>query len=225
MIVDPADPARFDRWLTHRLGVAMRFLDVFTGRPVRVPLAVTVPAEGWRAVAREDATYRFVFTEREVPAGLFDVEVEAPGGEYVSHVPVRLALPVVPATPPPPAVRGDYLVEPPLWPTRRLRVPAGETAVVALLESGGVNPVEGLEVRLFRDGEPVPAEPFARSDLEGELLFRLPWVRRELAGSMVLPPPTLRIEVRVPSGPVLPAVPSTFVPEPGREQTLRIAVP
>ncbi len=223
MILDRHDPRNYDHWFTHRLGVAFRFVDIFTARPVAARLEVSIPAERWTAVRRQtDHTYRLVFTERPVPTGLFDVEVTAPGGEYVNHRPFQINLPVVAASPP---TRSDYLDERPLWPTRGLRLPQGETAIVGRIQSAGANPIDDLEIRIFRQGDPLPATPFAVTDDNGEFLFRLPWARHELSGAIVLPPPTVEIHVTGPGGPIAAVNPATFIPDLGRVRFRTFNIP
>jgi hypothetical protein len=219
MNLDTDNPAEFVRWFTHRLGVAIRFIDVFTGEVIRVPLQVSAPAQNWQAVRRaQDATYRFVFSEVSVPTGSFDIDVEAPGGEYLNWIPIEVTLPIVPATSP--ITVGDYLMELPLWPTRRVRPPDGETAVIGRLVSATANPVSNLDIRLFRQGDPAPAMPFARSDGMGAFLFRLPWFQWQT-------PPLPNVEIRVTEsgGTILPVNPSSFALEPGRLQSRSFEIP
>jgi len=194
----------------HRLGAALRFVDPFTQTPVRVPLAVSIPSLRWRAVRWEsDATYRFVATNAEVSAGTFDVAVEAPGGEYVSLAPIQVQLPRPIAPHPAPAVRADYLVQPTLWPTTRLRPPPGETAVVGrVVSQGGGTPTSGLRVRVFVPPGPAPAEPFTRTDANGEFLFRLPGLRGRVAGTTVVTAVTVDIEIRDPADAALAVSPA-----------------
>ena len=81
--------------IIHRLSVAVRLFDIFTGETVRSPLKVTIPdlrLEAFRAAS--DSTYRFVITNGDVPTGgPFDIQVEIPSGEYEARDPARPAPP------------------------------------------------------------------------------------------------------------------------------------
>ena len=206
--------------LVHHLGVALRFVDIFSDLPVTIPLTVTVPAQGWRAVYRAtDNTHRLVFTHRPPPSGTFAVAVEAPGGEYINYEPIQITLPIIPGIPPPPVRRSDYLITLPLWPTRIFRPPAGETAVLGCLSRARA----GLDIRIYAAGQPVPAIPYTRSDGQGEFLFRLPWLRPTMSGTIINPPPNLAIEVREAGSP-LTVNPATFPLIPGRAQVLTFVI-
>lgn len=222
MMLDVTNPNNFTHWFTHRLAIALRFFDVFTGKTVEAPLRVTVPAHGWEAIHRtSDATYRFLVTEAIVPSGTFHVFVEDTDQTYTNHEPIEIALTTVPSTPP--ISRGNYLQEYPLWPTRKFKAPVGETAVVGRLVSAGANPVENLDVRLYPTGEAPPADHFARSNSAGEFLFRLPWIQREVDGT----PLPLSIEVQITRAgvPLSPVTPSSFTPEPGHVRYRTFNIP
>lgn len=210
----------------HRLGLALRFVDIFTNAAVTLPLRVFVPAQEWEAIrCASDATYRFAFTHHPVPAGTFDAEVVAPGGEYINYEPIQITLPVAPGVPPPPVRRQDYLYNHPLWPTRQVRLPPGETGILGrIVRPPGQSPAN-LEVRVYEVGGAPPATPYTRTDGQGEFLFRLPWVRQEMSLGAVNPPPDLAIEIRDDTGPIGPANPVNFTPEPGRAQVLTFQVP
>lgn len=177
--------------LQHRLGAALRFVDAFTGVPVAVPLRVLIPELPLVAVHHR-GIYRFLATGTPVPAGVFAVAVECASGEYALREPLSVALPRPAVAHPAPALSSDYLIETPLWPTRRLRPPAGETALVGRLASGGATPLAGLAVRLFAAGGPPPAVPRAYADEAGEFLFRLPGLQQSSGVATAL----LEIEVR-----------------------------
>jgi len=210
---------RIDRpRVRHRLGVALRFVDMFTARPVDVPLDVraeTLPAPPpppppplqaprrpdlpWRAVCRlDDATYRLMVTDPvELPAGTIPVRVDASGGEYVNFEPFNVALPRPHLAHPPTPDRSDYLVQRVLWPTRRARLEPGETALIGHVVTGGVNPIAALRVRLSAIG-PVPPTPYTYTDDRGEFVFRLPTLKRQVVGAMVTATAALNIEMHAP---------------------------
>ena len=223
-MLDPNDPQNFTRWFTHHLVVALRFVDVFTPRPVEppppertiepappvrsfdTPLRVTIPELGWKAVHRAtDSTYRFVVTEANVPTGTFRVIVEDPDQRYVNHSPITLTLPLT----------SPGLVEHALWPTRKFKVPTGETAMVGRLvsTSASFSPAD----------QPPPTMPFARSNQNGEFLFRLPEVSRESDGTPR--PASMAVQVTREGVPVGSVAPSTFVPDPGQVQFIRFEIP
>lgn len=182
----------------HRLAIAYRFIDVFTGAVIAEPLRVTIPGRNWSAYrSARDYTYRFLVSNgEEVPAGVFDVEVAASGREYLGLEPIQAALPVPPIAHPPPVVRADYLVEAPLWPTRAKTLPAGETAVVGrIVSSGGAANAAGLRLFLFEPPGPAPATPYAWTDGAGDFLFRLPSLKAGVSGGVVVSDRTLNVGV------------------------------
>jgi hypothetical protein len=220
------DPRRDRPGLAHRLAVALRFLDAFTDRPVRVPLDVSIPARRWPALRREsDATYRFLVTNVPLPAGSFDVAVTAPGGEYVNWEPFLVEVPRPGLPHPPPALASDYLVERVLWPTRRFRPQPGETAVVGRVVSGGANSTTGLKILLFKSPGPAPAVPYTRTDENGEFLFRFPLLRGEVSGTTVVAGVSLDVQVRDAADAVLAAAPGTVEVPLGRVSVLTFAIP
>lgn len=222
------DPRNAAPSLVHRLGVALRFLDAFTRAPVLVPLEVSIPAQRWRAVRREpDAMYLFLATNAPVPAGLLDVEVEAPGGEYVSLERVQVQLPPPAAPHPPPARREDFLVQPRLWPTPRFRPPGGETVVLGrVVSTGATTPTAGLRVVLFVAPGPAPAGLFTRTDDRGEFLFRFPDLKRQVSGTSVVSSRALGIEIRDASPTALTVTPAgTFAVPLGQVTVMTFGVP
>jgi hypothetical protein len=201
----------------HRLGSAVQFVDAFTATPVRVALDVRVetlpavpgmPRLPWRAVRGPgDDTYRFLVTNETVaPVGNVDVRVDAPGREYASFEPFALALPRPLTAHPPTPARSDFLVQHALWPTRGLRLPAGETAIVALVRSAGSTPVARLKVTIWPDGQAQPASPYGYTNDAGELVYRLPDLKTVVSG-VVTPTASLRIDLRLP-----PAYTTAVVP-------------
>jgi hypothetical protein len=213
--------------IIHRLGVAVRLFDIFTRETVRVPLIVTLPVLRWTAIhAATDDTYRFVVTNRDIPGGPpFDIEVEAPNGEYEAREPMQVTLPIVVGHPPP-VVRPDYLLEFPLWPTRLRRTPPGETAVVGRILSGGGTNVDGLRVFLFEPPGPVPVSPYAYTNVNGEFLFRLPQLHAHMAGTVPVVTTTLNIEIRDQvNAPVSPVNPGSVAVDLGRSSLFEFTVP
>jgi hypothetical protein len=222
------DPRTDRPGLVHRLGVAVRFLDAFDGTRVGVPLLVSIPAQRWTALpVPADATYRFALTNRALPAGLFDVAVEVPGGEYAYAEPFKVQLPPPGLPHPPPLTAGDFLVERPLWPTPRFRPPPGETAVLGRVESaGGATSVEGLKVILFVWPGPAPAGPYAYTNDRGDLLFRLPGLKGSASGGTVTATADLGAAVRGAGNAVVPVTPAgSFTVPLGRVSVQRFTVP
>jgi hypothetical protein len=211
----------------HRLAAALRFVDAFTGMPVRVPLAVSIPARRWPALrVATDATYRFLVTNAAVPAGVFNVAVTAPDEEYVNWEPftVQLPRPVVPH--PLPVRASDFLIARTLWPTPRLRLPPAETAVLGLIRNGAAQPVAGLRVALFKPPGPAPPAPYTRTDARGTFLFRLPLLRGSVAGANVVSTASLAIEVRDAGNNPLPVNPPGPQEVPlGKVSVLTFAIP
>lgn len=221
-MLDASNHNNFTHWYTHRLAAALRFFDVFTSRPVETPLKVTIPGLDWTAVRCDnDSTYRFMVTEARVPSGTFQVVVEDPEKIYVNHQLIELTLPAASATPP--ISRGDFLHEYPLWPTRRYKIPPGETAVVGRLTSTSSSDVENLEVRIYPAGQSPPDTPFACSDMDGEFLYRLPDVVSDTNGDPR--PANLAVQVQREGAAVGPVTPSSFRPIPGRMCTITFVIP
>ena len=112
-MLDPNNPHNYTHWFTHRLVAALRFVDVFTRRPIDTPLSVTIPELGWEAVYRtSDSTYRIMATEVPVsngPIQTFEVVVEDPDQRYVNHWPFTIPLSYISITPPPSAT---YIIYP-----------------------------------------------------------------------------------------------------------------
>jgi hypothetical protein len=232
MMLDPNNPLNYTHWLSHRLAVALRFVDVFTRRPIDASLRVTIPELGWEAVhCATDSTYRFLVTEADILSGTnLAVIVEDPGHIYVNHSDIRLTLPWTGSSS---NTRADHLEEHVLWPTRLFQIPTGETALVGRLTSASANPVEDLDVlfsagvRLFTptpdEPQVPPVTPYARTNSDGEFLFRLLDVSRDMSGNP--DPPAVGVDVRRGGVPEHPVVPPTFVPDPGRVQTLMFVIP
>lgn len=223
----------------HRLAVALRFVDAFTGTLITLPLDVRVetiapayvgmPRLPWRAQRAVDGSYRLLATNgTQPPVGPIDVVVSAPGEEYLDLEPAPIVLPrPIAGTFP---VRSDFLVTRRLWPTRRLALPVGETAIVGTIRTAGGAAAAGYRVTL---GEaPIPAAaPYGYTDADGDFLVRLPNVRTlsPPPGSVIRAVAPLSIEIRSPPAfaalvaPTAPAFPS---PAPiGRSSTLFITIP
>jgi hypothetical protein len=216
----------------HDLGVAFRFVDMFTSRAINTPLDVRAealpappppppppqlpprrPDLPWRAIRRtHDATYRFVASRpAAIPNGALPILVDAPNGEYINFEPLSVVLPRPHAAHPPTPDRSDYLIERVLWPTRRARLEAGETAIIGRVLSGGVNAIARLRVR-FAPGI-VPPAPYTYTDERGEFVFRFPALKRQVIGAIVTSTASLNIEMHAPPAyaalvvPVAPAFP------------------
>ncbi len=209
----------------HHLGAAVRFVDVFTSRTVTVPLDVRaetlpivigMPRLPWRAVRGPgDGTYRFLVTnDTLLPLGGIPVTVSAPGNEYVDFEGLTVTLPRPLVAHPPTPARSDFLVEHPLWPTRSLGLPPGETALVASLVSAGATPVAGLKVTVWPDGSPMPATPYTYSNGDGEFVTRLPDLK-SVSGGVISTTAALRIDLKLPPAYVLTAVPTQIKTDTG----------
>lgn len=202
----------------HRLAAVVRFVDVFTRQAVRVPLDVRaetlpvvpgMPRLPWKAVAGpNDATYRFLVGAGTVmPVGPVPVTVSAPSEEYLDFEGFSFALPLPFVAHPPTPARSDLLVEKALWPTRAVRVPQGETAIVATFKSAGATPTSRLKVKIWSGLGPPPPTPYGYTDERGELLFRLPDLKT-VVGGVLTPTANLNLEVRVPPAYAVAVVPT-----------------
>lgn len=209
---------------THRLAVAFQFVDIFTLNPVPSPLEVSIPSERWTAFASEsDHTYRLLATNRDVPAGVFTVQVDSPSGEYAALEAISITLPVVVGHPPP-VVRADFLITQPLWPTRLTRPAPGETAVVGRIASGGVTPLDGLRMFVFTGGV-APATPYAYANELGEFLFRLPLAKTSFSGVSVTTHALFNVECLDSTNAVVPIVPASIDLVFGRSHDIGFSVP
>jgi len=205
---------------THRLGAAVLFEDAFTGGAVTVPIDVqarTVPIVAgmpmlpWKAVrGLNDPAYRLMVSNQTVmPLGLVQLDVDIPGRQYENFEPLQVGPLPLPLSAPRP-LRSDLLVRHALWPTRVLRLPAGETAVIARVISGGANPTAGLKVTIWPATAPMPPRPYAYTDTDGQLVYRLPSVKT-VNGGVTSTTALLRIDVRLPPAPYAVAVIPTQV--------------
>jgi hypothetical protein len=194
--------------IRHRLAAALRFVDAFTARPIAVPLDVRaealpvvpgMPALPWKATpAPSDESYRLlVSNDTAMPAGAIDVDVTAPGGQYVNFEPLVVTLPRPLVAHPPTPARSDYQVQHPLWPTRSLKLPPGETAIIGRFTSGGVSPIAPLKTTIWLDGTPMPPAPYSYSTDRGEFVHRLPTLKT-VVGGVVTPTASLRIHIALP---------------------------
>jgi len=213
--------------VVHRLAVAVRLFDIFTGETVRTPMTLAIPELRARAFRASDNTYRFQFTNRDVPSGgPFTLTIEVPSGEYESREPTQVpSLPIVVGHPPP-VIRPDYLLEFPMWPTRAHKLPAAETAVVGRVISAGATDVTSLRVFLFEPPGPPPATPYAYTNGNGEFLFRLPQLHAHMSGTVPVLTATLDIEIRDAANAVVaPVVPASVVADLGRTTLFEFNVP
>jgi hypothetical protein len=226
--------------VVHRLGAVLRFVDIFSATPVTAPLDVRaetlpvvsgMPNTPWRAIPRQsDATYRFLVSNRTtLPVGAIPITVSAPGHEYVNFEAFTVVLPRPFVAHPPTPDRSDFLIERPLWPTRSLRVPPGETAVVGRVTTGGVTGIARLRIKIWPSGSPLPATPYTYTDDAGEFLFRLPALKGSVSGGVVTSTASLALDVRLPPAyttPVVPTAPTIpFTVTLGRVSTVQIDVP
>jgi hypothetical protein len=212
----------------HRLGVALQFVDVFTGAVVRSPLRVRLPALGLAARRAPDDTYRLIVPEPPVPApppALFEVAVE--GDDYLLlDGPLQVQLPRSPSAPPPPALRADYLVRLVLWPTTRVRPPAGETAVVgSVVRTTPGTPIEGLKVVIHSASEDPALMPYTRTDALGQFLYRLSRLQGDASGGTPPSNVTLSVKMFAPTGPPLAPAPAVLAVDLGRVSTIAFTVP
>jgi hypothetical protein len=198
-MASPASALFVSPHVVHRLGIAIRFVDHFTALPIRIPLRVEIESLRWRAFRSEhDATYRFLRTNEDIPSGTFTVTAICPTGEYENREPLSVTLPVVVAHPPP-VLANDYLVQSPLWPSRRMRPQAGETVVMGRLLHAGPPPqapAPDMRVRLFTPALPPPGTPYAYTNANGEFVYRFPGLRMSLSGGVLIDTVTLNIAVR-----------------------------
>jgi hypothetical protein len=105
------------------------------------------------------------------------------------------------------------LIKKTLWPTRALKVPPGETAIVAAVKSAGANPVEGLRIKVWTGLGP-PATPYTYTNAAGEALFRLPDLKT-VVGGVISPTATVNLELRLPPAPYVTAVVPTQIRDEG----------
>jgi len=195
-----------------------------------LPIVVGMPNTPWKAVrGGSDGTYRFLVTNKTVaPVGNIGVSVSAPGGEYVDFEPFAVTLPRLLVAHPPTPDRSDFLVDHNLWPTRVLNLPAGETAIVGRVASGGVNPIAGLRIRIWPSGSPMPATPYTYTGAVGEFVFRLPGLKK-VSGGVVSTTASLAMNIRLPPlytvavAPTAPVIP--FTVRLGQVTTLNVSVP
>jgi hypothetical protein len=185
------DPRTEHPQFKHRLGVALQFFDAFAQTTVGIPLRVSIPAMNLVAVAPRagDDVYRFLLPEPPFPPPPpATVAVFVEGDDYTSHEAILVQLPSMPSAPPPPVLRRDYLVRVPLWPAVSVRVPPGETAVIGHVVSGtppNVVPAVDYKVVLFTSGETVNSVPYARTDENGDFLYRLSRLKGSVIGNVV----------------------------------------
>jgi hypothetical protein len=207
-----------------RLAAAVRFHDAFTQAPVDVPLDVraetlpivkSMPLVPWKAIhGLTDTTYRFLVGDRTVmPVGAIPVKVTAPHAEYVDFEGFSLLLPLPLLAHPPTPASSDFLIKKTLWPTRKLKVPLGETAIVATVKSAGANPVEALRIKVWTGLGPPPT-PYTYTNAAGEALFRFPDLKVVVGGVISLTA-TVNLELRLPPAPYATAVVPTQIRDEG----------
>lgn len=165
--------------ITHELAAAVRLVDGFTGTPLRERYDVRISGQEWWVplYREEDATYRFLLSNRPLPAlGSVSLVVTSPdpGAAHADLGGLTLTIPG--PAPPVPLTVGHFLVEHPLWPTRSFRPPPGETFIKGRCVRAG-QPVAGQLVQIAEGAAPLPATPAARTDADGEFAYRLPDLR------------------------------------------------
>jgi hypothetical protein len=230
--------------IRHQLGVVLRFVDVFTGRPIDAPLDVRTialpsplpppparpPNLPWRAVRREDdSSYRFITSDGEtLPTGPVDILVDDPGGAYVNFEPLTIQLPRPIVAHPPTPDRSDFLVDRKLWPTRRAAIGPGETAVVGrVVSTGALTSVAALLIRL--GVAPLAPDPYTYTTDAGEFIVRLPGLKGKVVGTVVTSTAPLDVEILEPPSyttgviPTSPAFP--FSVNLGQVTVMEIQVP
>lgn len=229
--------------ISHTLAAAWRFEDAFSGRAVDVPLNVQVdviappysrmPSLPWKAVGGDDATYRFLVSNRTIaPIGTFEVSVDVPGATYAAFEPLAMTLPRPLLTPPYPT-RTDFLMVAKLWPTRLFKIPPGETAVTGTIGSAGaLTSVAGLRVTMWSavHASPPPGTPYTYTDANGDFVTRLlgPDFRTSVSGGVVTTTANVSIEIRPPPTFSTVVTPTTAFPQTiqlGQVNTMPIAVP
>jgi hypothetical protein len=219
----------------HRLGAVVRFVDVFTQRPIDLPLdvrsealpaVVGMPYLPWTAVrGANDEGYRFLVHNNTVmPVGNIAVTVSAPGREYVDFEPLTVTLPRPLVAHPPMPARSDYLVQHPLWPTRSLLLPPGETAIVAHLTTAGVTPIARLKVTVWVDGTPMPPSPYTYSNDAGEFVYRLPDLKT-VNGGVISTTASMRLELKIPPAYVASVAPTQIKTDAGALLAVPFAIP
>ncbi|MBX2796101.1 MAG: hypothetical protein KTR31_00490 [Myxococcales bacterium] len=163
---------------------AIAFRDVFVDGAdapyLRRPL--TVSCEGLSVYSAADGTHRFSVSGNPpvVPPGPYTVSVRDPSGAYLAPAPIVVAGPA------------STVQEATLWPTRRLRVPEGETAVAGQVRDLQGVPWPGLSVWIHEGVTPLPTAPSGWTDERGEFLVRL----RDQSGAAEPDPVTLNVTVR-----------------------------
>lgn len=216
--------------VSHRLGVAIRFVDRFTGVVVSEPQRVRLDGhpDWWPVHVRADGTYRFLISpNRPPPPGPVPVLVDSMAATptYANLRDLAVDVPP-PGAPPVPVTRAHYLTEHPLYPTRALRPPPGETAVRVVVARGGT-PLPGHQVRVGLGAAPAVGTPEAITDADGEALIRLPAVTFSAVPGAIVDTVDLHPAIRDPADNPLPvAAPAIpVVAEIGHVLHLAIDVP
>jgi len=229
--------------IQHRLGVVLRFVDAFTGRPIDAPLDVRTialpslpppparpPNLPWRAVRSEgDSSYRFIASDGEtLPSGAVEILVDDPRGAYVNFEPLTISLPRPLVAHPPAPDRSDFLVERKLWPTRLAALGPSETAVIGrVVSSGALTDVAALKIRL--GVAPLALDVYTYTNGAGEFVVRLPGLKGKVVGTFVTATTALDIEMLEPpayTSSVIPtAPPFPFTVTLGQVTAMEIQVP
>jgi hypothetical protein len=186
----------------HRVAVALRFVDVFTGEALApepfdariesFPYTPGIVRTPWIARAARGVV-KFVVAARETaPVGAMSIIVEDRSRRYAAYEPVAVTLPRPLIEHPPVPAASDFLVDVSLWPTVAFRSPASQTTVIGCVRSAGASSVSGCRVFAVRVGD--PPSSYAYTDTAGSFLFRFPG----LAFASALSTQSVELSVRAP---------------------------
>lgn len=189
--------------VTHRLSLAIRFVDHFTGEPVSTELPVRLAGSFQRPVLRSDGGgrrqadggYRFTNTSGGTVQVLWRLPFSRSHGGWVRwQNDPEVALPLADPT---------ALIDEELWPAADAEAPASATGVRGKLTGPGF---AGQTVRIALQGDPF--DRFTQSSNTGEFLFLPPG--RLPTNSVGLVP--LSIDVRAPDGTARVVTGGNFLP-------------
>jgi len=206
----------------HRLSLAVRLDDHFTGQPVPDTLQVRLRGRPERPVPgpdgcprRADGTYRFI----GLPRGHYELSIQDAAGHWTLFDPA-LQIDVPPSDPAAAEVQD-------LWPTPTRPARPGETALRGrLLDSLTGQPLQGHRIEIASPGGPWTRHSI--TDADGEVLYPF------LAVVVPQSDERLHLEVRVDGGArplsatqvdrAAPTPGPLFAIDPGRETRLRLWV-
>lgn len=215
--------------ITHRLAVALRFVDIFTGRAVDDELRVRIDGhDDWAPVyGASDSTYRFTRSVEPLPnLGLVGVTVESieTPARYANRTALQITVPSAGPVPSP-MTFAHHLVEHPLEPTTAFRPPNGETSLRGVVLRAGT-PQPDFQLAIGVGAPPVPATAVAHTDANGEFVYRLPAAAAVVAGLVVSTTAALHIIVSDAGGAVqaVTSPPLPLIVPLGRTTSLSITV-